>query len=69
VLSASKNHSQKIIHRATMTDSFMGYKEDFDQCCEEAKLDIKAITDAKSKRTFRAVGSSRRRLSIGAEIG
>ncbi|TMW55918.1 hypothetical protein Poli38472_008566 [Pythium oligandrum] len=32
-----------------MTDSFMGYKEDFEQCRDEAMEDIKAIADAKSK--------------------
>ncbi|GLD93319.1 hypothetical protein PINS_up001911 [Pythium insidiosum] len=31
-----------------MTDSFMGYKEDFEQCRDEAMEDIKAIADAKS---------------------
>ncbi|KAJ0405576.1 hypothetical protein P43SY_009625 [Pythium insidiosum] len=31
-----------------MTESFMGYKEDFEQCRDEAMEDIKAIGDAKT---------------------
>lgn len=36
--------------RANMTDVFLGHKEDLEQYCEEAEVDIKAITDASSTR-------------------